>query len=135
MKPDRGPDDFDDLLLALFAAIASRDHVGVTRMLDQTPGLVTLPFGSEPVDRIHNRTSSPPFVTTSTPATLSLSVYFHATDEELAEVGDDDLLSEAFGVRGVQSTSEEHLRLWSPRRGPSRFLGSNGLVPLSDAGS
>lgn len=46
-------------------------------------------------------------------ATLSLSVYFHATDEELAEVGDDDLFSEAFGVRGVQSTSEEHLRLWS----------------------
>ena len=46
-------------------------------------------------------------------ATLSLSVYFHATDEELAKVGDDDLLSEGFGVRGVQSTSEEHLRLWS----------------------
>ena len=32
---------------------------------------------------------------------------------ELAEVGDDDLLSEALGVRGVQSTSEEHLRQWS----------------------
>ena len=31
--PGRGPDDFDDSLLALFAAIASRDHVGVTRML------------------------------------------------------------------------------------------------------
>jgi acyl-CoA thioesterase len=46
-------------------------------------------------------------------ATLALSVYYHATDEELAEVGDDDLLSEAFGVRGAQSTSEEHLRLWS----------------------
>jgi acyl-CoA thioesterase len=46
-------------------------------------------------------------------ATLTLSVYFHATQEELAAVGDDDVLSEAFGVRGVQSTSEEHLRLWS----------------------
>jgi acyl-CoA thioesterase len=46
-------------------------------------------------------------------ATLTLSVYFHATDAELAAVGDDYLLSEAFGVRGAQSTSEEHLRLWS----------------------
>ncbi len=46
-------------------------------------------------------------------ATLSLSVYFHATEDELASVGDDEVLSEAFGTRGVQSTSEEHLRLWS----------------------
>lgn len=46
-------------------------------------------------------------------ATLTLSVYFHATEPELAEVGDDDLLSEAFGARGARSTSEEHLRLWS----------------------
>jgi hypothetical protein len=45
--------------------------------------------------------------------TLALSVYYHATEEELAQVGDDDLLSEAFGVRGAQSMSEEHLRLWS----------------------
>jgi acyl-CoA thioesterase len=45
--------------------------------------------------------------------TLALSVYYHATDAELAQVGDDDVLSEAFGVRGAQSTSEEHLRLWS----------------------
>jgi ankyrin repeat protein len=34
----------DDSLLALFAAIASRDHVGVTRLLDQTPGLVSFPL-------------------------------------------------------------------------------------------
>jgi len=46
-------------------------------------------------------------------ATLTLSVYFHATNEELEEVGDDYLLSEAFGTRGARSTSEEHLRLWS----------------------
>lgn len=46
-------------------------------------------------------------------STLTLSVYFHATDDELASVGDDDVLSEAFGTRGAQSTSEEHLRLWS----------------------
>jgi Thioesterase-like superfamily len=46
-------------------------------------------------------------------ATLGLSVYFHATRTELSEVGDDDLLSEAFGIRGAHSTSEEHLRLWT----------------------
>jgi acyl-CoA thioesterase len=46
-------------------------------------------------------------------ATLALSVFFHATSAELAEVGDNYLLSEAFGTRGAQSTSEEHLRLWS----------------------
>lgn len=45
--------------------------------------------------------------------TLTLSVYFHATHDELAAVGDDDVLSEAFGTRGAQSTSEEHVRLWS----------------------
>jgi ankyrin repeat protein len=37
---DRGPDAYDDgALLALFAAIASGDQLGVTRMLDQSPGL------------------------------------------------------------------------------------------------
>ena len=46
-------------------------------------------------------------------ATLALSVYFHATNTELEEIGDDYLLSEAFGTRGARSTSEEHLRLWS----------------------
>ena len=46
-------------------------------------------------------------------STLTLSVYFHATREELAAVGDDEILSEAFATRGAQSTSEEHLRLWS----------------------
>ncbi len=46
-------------------------------------------------------------------STLTLSVYFHATEDELAAVGDDEILSEAFGTRGAQSTSEEHLRLWS----------------------
>jgi acyl-CoA thioesterase len=45
--------------------------------------------------------------------TLSLSVYFHATPDELTAVGDDDVLSEAFGTRGAESTSEEHVRLWS----------------------
>ena len=44
-RTDRGPDELDDrALLALFAAIASRDDVGVRRMLDQTPGLATSPL-------------------------------------------------------------------------------------------
>jgi acyl-CoA thioesterase len=46
-------------------------------------------------------------------ATLTLSVYFHATNRELTKVGDDYLLSEAFGTCGAWSTSEEQLRLWS----------------------
>jgi hypothetical protein len=46
-------------------------------------------------------------------STITLAVYFHATDEERVQVGDDDLLSEAFGTRGARSTSEEHLRPWS----------------------
>lgn len=48
-------------------------------------------------------------------STLTFSVYFHATESELAAVGDDEILSEAFGTRGADSTSEEHLRLWSRR--------------------
>ena len=44
-KTGRGPDKFDeDALLALFAAIAARDNAGVTRMLDQTPGLAVHPL-------------------------------------------------------------------------------------------
>ena len=44
-KTGRGPGEFDDgALLALFAAIASRDDAGVTRMLDQTPGLASQPL-------------------------------------------------------------------------------------------
>jgi len=42
MSPDRGSDDFEDSLLALFGAISSHDHVGAVRMLDQAPSLVTL---------------------------------------------------------------------------------------------
>ncbi len=41
----RGPDEFDDrALLALFAAIAARDHAKVRRILEQTPGLATRPL-------------------------------------------------------------------------------------------
>jgi ankyrin repeat protein len=44
-KTGRGPDESNDgELLALFAAIASRDEFEIARMLDQTPGLATHPI-------------------------------------------------------------------------------------------
>jgi acyl-CoA thioesterase len=46
-------------------------------------------------------------------ATLTLSVYFHATDEEVAAIGDDYVLNEAIGTRGAHSTSGQQARLWS----------------------
>ena len=46
-------------------------------------------------------------------ATLTLSVYFHGTAEEIDAVGDDYLLNEATGTRGEQSTSGQQARLWS----------------------
>jgi acyl-CoA thioesterase len=47
-------------------------------------------------------------------ATITLSVYFHATADELAAVGTDYVLNEATGTRGVESTSGQQARLWSP---------------------
>lgn len=46
-------------------------------------------------------------------ATLTMSVYFHATPGELAAVGTDFILNEAIGTRGVESTSGQQARLWS----------------------
>lgn len=46
-------------------------------------------------------------------ATLTMSVYFHATPEELEAVGTDFILNEAIGTRGVYSTSGQQARLWS----------------------
>ena len=46
-------------------------------------------------------------------ATIALSVYFHATADELAAVGADYVLNDATGTRGVQSTSGQLARLWS----------------------
>jgi acyl-CoA thioesterase len=46
-------------------------------------------------------------------ATLTMSVYFHATADELASVGTDFILNEAIGTRGEQSTSGQQARLWS----------------------
>lgn len=46
-------------------------------------------------------------------ATLTMSVYFHATAEEIGAVGDDYILNEAVGTRGEGSTSGQQARLWS----------------------
>lgn len=46
-------------------------------------------------------------------ATITLSVYFHATTAELASVGTDYVLNEATGTRGAHSTSGQQARLWA----------------------
>lgn len=46
-------------------------------------------------------------------ATITMSVYFHATADDLAEAGGDYLLNEATGTRGAQGTSGQQGRLWS----------------------
>lgn len=46
-------------------------------------------------------------------ATMSMSVFIHATNDELAAVGDDFILSEVSGPRGADSTSSQQARLWS----------------------
>lgn len=46
-------------------------------------------------------------------ATLTMSVYFHATAAELEAVGTDFILNEAVGTRGEHSTSGSQVRLWS----------------------
>lgn len=46
-------------------------------------------------------------------ATISMSVYFHATADEIAAVDDDYILNEATGTRAEYSTSGQQARLWS----------------------
>jgi acyl-CoA thioesterase len=46
-------------------------------------------------------------------ATITMSVYFHATAAELSAAGTDFILNEAIGTRGEQSTSGQQARLWS----------------------
>jgi acyl-CoA thioesterase len=46
-------------------------------------------------------------------ATLTMTVYFHATDIELAAVGDDYVLNEVSGARGNESIADQSLRTWS----------------------
>ena len=46
-------------------------------------------------------------------ATLTMSVYFHASDDEMAAAGGDYLLAETTGTRGHQATSDQQARIWS----------------------
>jgi acyl-CoA thioesterase len=46
-------------------------------------------------------------------ATMTLSVYFHATNQEIEAVGHDYVLIEATGTKGETSTSGQQARLWS----------------------
>ncbi|KAA1419020.1 thioesterase family protein [Nocardioides humilatus] len=46
-------------------------------------------------------------------ATLTMSVYFLATEDELDAVGDDYILNEGIGTRGEQSLSGQRAHLWS----------------------
>ena len=48
-----------------------------------------------------------------TSATLTLSVYFLGTTDEIIAVGNDYVLTEATDTRGEQSTSGQQARLWS----------------------
>ena len=48
-------------------------------------------------------------------ATLTMSVYFHGTEDEIAAAGSDYLLAETIGTRGHRSTSDQHSRIWSRR--------------------
>jgi hypothetical protein len=45
-------------------------------------------------------------------ATITMSVFFHATPDEIADVGDDFILNEATGTRGEHSTSGQQANLW-----------------------
>lgn len=45
-------------------------------------------------------------------ATITMSVYFHGTAEEISAVGTDYILNEAVGTRGESSTSGQKARLW-----------------------
>ena len=46
-------------------------------------------------------------------STITLSVYFHATDAELVALGDDDVLLDVSSSRAESSTVAAHARIWS----------------------
>jgi acyl-CoA thioesterase len=46
-------------------------------------------------------------------STITLSIYFYASDAELNAVGDDYILSEITGTRAEQSTVGSQVRMWS----------------------
>jgi acyl-CoA thioesterase len=72
------------------------DHLGLVYLADVTPPRIFL-ISEGP------RPSS----------TVTMSVYFYASDAELAEVGTDYILSEVAGVRAEGSTNGLTMRLWS----------------------
>jgi acyl-CoA thioesterase len=45
-------------------------------------------------------------------ATMTMSVYFHGTVDEIDAVGDDYLFADTVGTRGDMSTSGQQTRLW-----------------------
>jgi acyl-CoA thioesterase len=45
-------------------------------------------------------------------ATMTMSVYFHGTDDEIDAVGNDYLFNECIGTRGAHSTNGQQMRLW-----------------------
>jgi acyl-CoA thioesterase len=46
-------------------------------------------------------------------STVTMSIYFHASEAELRELGDDYILIDATGSRAESSTVGAHARLWS----------------------
>jgi acyl-CoA thioesterase len=46
-------------------------------------------------------------------ATLTMSMHFHGTANEIASIGDDYLLVDTIGTRGESSTSGHHATIWS----------------------
>ncbi|MDP2139593.1 MAG: thioesterase family protein [Gammaproteobacteria bacterium] len=46
-------------------------------------------------------------------STITMSIYFHGTDEEVSSLGDDYVLIEAYGTRAQSSTVGAQGRIWS----------------------
>lgn len=58
-------------------------------------------------------------------STITLSAYFHATEREVAELGDDYVLIDVSGSRAESSTVGAHARIWS--RGGALLLTTEQL--------
>jgi acyl-CoA thioesterase len=107
----------------------------VGRLIDVRPVRGFPPFGcmdtaslewvretsGRPVDRMQlallaDACAPRPFFWSAAPrpsATLAMMVQFHATDDELAAVGDDFVLNEVTGARGHASIADQSMRMWS----------------------
>lgn len=75
------------------------------RPLD-TVGLVAL--ADTPTPRVFYIIGKPDLI-----ATVSMTIYLHAKDEDYAAVGSDYLLVEATGARGGNGIFDQHARMWS----------------------